>query len=408
MSRLEKLPGSVLQPVRIAHVTTVDLSLKYLLFNQLRSLQEAGYEVTGISAAGPHVADLTQAGIRHIAVPMSRAINPVSDLVSLVRLFRIMRRERFTIVHTHNPKPGLLGQIAARVAGVPVIVNTVHGFYIHDHMHPVTRHFFITLEKVAALCSDHVLSQNTEDMAIALSTGICAPGKISHLGNGIDVDYFDPDTVLQAEIDKQRASLGLDMGTVVVGFVGRLAARRKGFTDFLAASRQVVQRLSADVRFLVVGTSDAGKADSVSPELAKDYGVFDRCIFVGHRPNSELPGLYSTMDVLVLPSLFEGVPRVLMEATAMRVPLVATDVKGNREVVENEYNGLLVPLGDVDALAAAILKILCDPDLARRMGEAGRQMALERFDERRVFERVKATYARLLEEKGLAAPADHV
>lgn len=388
---------------RVCHVTTIDVSLRSLLLNQMLSLREAGYDVVGISTPGPDVAALEAAGIRHIPVTMTRNVTPFADLRSLWKLVRVMRRERFTIVHTHNPKPGLLGQLAARLAGVPVVVNTLHGFYFHEHMRPAARRFYVSLEKVAARCSDLILSQNREDIDTALKEGICPPAKVRHLGNGIDLGVFDPDRFGAEEVSRRRADLGVPPGAKVVGFVGRLAARRKGFLDFLKAGAEVARRVP-EVCFVVVGEADHGKPDAVEPEVAKEYGLWERCRFLGQRPNAELPGLYSVMDVLVLPSLFEGIPRVVMEAAAMRVPAVATDVKGNREAVESGRSGLLVPLGDVPALAAAVVKVLGDRSGAWQMGEEGRRLALERFDERLVFEKVKAAYAELLARKGLAVP----
>ena len=382
--------------MKIAHVTTVDMSLRGLLLNQLQSLGDEGYEVAGISSPGTDVPAIEAAGIRHLAVPISRNLTPLADLVSLWRLYRVMRRERFTIVHTHTPKAGLLGQLAARLAGVPIIVNTVHGFYFHEHMSARARRFYITMEKVAAWCSHLILSQNAEDIQTALKEGICKEDKIKFLGNGIDLTQFDP-SVERGEIP------GLPSDAPVVGFVGRLAARRKGFLDFLAAAKQIATQLP-QVRFLIIGDADAGKPDAVEPSAAADYGIADRCIFLGHRPNAELPPLYKRMNVLVLPSLFEGVPRVVMEAAAMGVPCVVTDVKGNREAVAHDRNGLLVPFGDRPALASAILRILTEPATAQRMSAEARRIAGGRFDERLVFEKVKAEYARLLRGKGLRPP----
>ena len=383
--------------VKIAHVTTVDLSLRGLLLNQLQSLSTDGYEVAGISSPGSDVPAIEAAGIRHIAVPISRNLTPVADVVSLWRLYRTMRRERFTIVHTHTPKAGLLGQLAARLAGVPIIVNTVHGFYFHEHMSARARRFYITMEKIAAWCSHLILSQNAEDIQTALKEGICRPGKIQLLGNGIDLTQFDPAC--------ERANIpGIPDDAPVVGFVGRLAARRKGFLDFLAAAKQIAARLPA-ARFLIAGDADAGKPDAVEPSAAADYGIADRCIFLGQRANAELPPLYKRMNVLVLPSIFEGVPRVVMEASAMGIPCVVTDVKGNREAVTHERNGLLVPFGDVPALTAAILRILTEPATAQRMSAEACAIANTRFDERLVFRKVKSEYARLLRERGCAVPA---
>jgi glycosyltransferase involved in cell wall biosynthesis len=389
--------------VKVAHVTTIAASLEGLLLNQMQSIQSKGYEVVGISSPGEEVSLLEAAGIRHVGVRMSRKVTPLLDLVSLVRLYLVMRREAFTIVHTHTPKAGLLGQVAARFAGVPIVVNTVHGFYMHDRMHPILRRFYISLEKIAARCSDVILSQNHEDVETASSVGICLPEKIKHLGNGIDLSIFNRDQVKTGDIRRKRQQLGIPDDTKVVGFVGRLAGKRKGFVDFLRACQRVAKHCP-NVRFLIIGEADVGKADAVGPSAAKDHGVSDQCLFLGVRPNAELPSLYAVMDVLVLPSLFEGMPRVVIEAAAMGIPAVVTNVKGNREVVEHGRNGQLVPLGDTQALADAIIEILMDPEKAECMGKEGYRMARERFDERVVFAKVIAEYSRMLAEKDVRIP----
>ena len=197
--------------------------------------------------------------------------------------------------------------------------------------------------------------------------------------------------------------LGIPPDGVIVGFVGRLAGKRKGFMDFLKAGRELVTK-NQNVFFLIVGKADSGKPDAVEPSKARRYGIEERCLFLGQIPNDELPILYKIMDVLVLPSSFEGVPRVVMEASAMGIPAVVTDVKGNREAVEDGQNGLLVPLGDVNALAMAILDLLNDKDKAHEMGETGRKIAEERFNEQLVFAKVKNEYAQLLQEKGFRIP----
>jgi glycosyltransferase involved in cell wall biosynthesis len=388
---------------KVAHITTISDSIAGLLLNQLRSMQRAGYDVTAISSDGATVREIEAAGIRHIPVEMTRQITPSADLAALIRLYRVMRRERFTIVHTHTPKPGLLGQLAARIAGVPIVVNTVHGFFFHDQMSARARRFYITLETIAARCSDRILSQNQEDLQTAIAEGICRPDKIRHLGNGIDLARFSPDRIGEDEVLRRRAELGIPPGARIVGFVGRLAGRRKGFLDFLAAAGDLV-RQGRPVRFLIVGDADLGKPDAISPEAARDFGVAEHCHFLGQRPNAELPALYRLMDVLVLPSLFEGIPRVVMEAAMMGVPAVVTDVKGNREAVQHGQNGLLVRLGDVPGLADAIATLLDDPARLSAMSQTCRRTARERFDERHVFETVLSEYAHLLSARGLISP----
>lgn len=391
------------QPLRVAHITTVDVSLRYLLLNQLQTLQQAGYEVVGISAPGREIPIIQAAGIPHIAVPMKRTFSPIADVFTLWRLYRVIRREHFSIVHTHTPKAGLLGQLAARLAGVPIVINTLHGFYFHDYMPAFWRRFYITLEKIAARCSDSILSQNEEDIQTALAEGICQAAKIKQLGNGIDLSQFNSSHITLEAIRQAKREIGIPDDSPVVGFVGRLAAKRKGFLDFLAAAQEIKERIP-NVRFLIVGQADVGKPDAVEPSVAKEYGIETQCLFLGQRPNAELPLLYSLMNVLVLPSLFEGLPRAVMEASAMGVPSVVTDVKGNREAVEHGRTGLLVPLGNVQALSAAIIELLSDRERARRMSMNAVRMARQCFDERLVFDKVKSEYVRLLGQKGLRNP----
>ncbi len=391
------------QGVKVAYITSVDSTVHYILLNQILYLKREGYEVHAVCSKGPLMGEIESRGIPVFTIEIQRRISPLADLRALWQLYRLFLRERYTIVHTHTPKPGLLGQLAARMAHVPIVVNTVHGFYFHDHMNRWARAFFIALAKIAAFCSDKILSVNSEDIATAIKEGICPSWKIEYLGNGIDLTTFDPQRFSDADVARSRQELRAPHDVGIVGFVGRLAAKRKGFCDFLSAARCVLERLP-DIRFLIIGEADHGKPDAVEPSVAVDYGIAEHCVFLGQRPNYELPLLYRTMNVLVLPSLFEGMPRAVMEASAMQVPAVVTDVKGNREAIEHGRNGLLVPLGDVQALAEAMVELLTDREKARRMGEEGRRIALQRFDEYRVFDKVRDEYERLLREKGLVGP----
>ncbi len=389
-------------PVRVAHITTVDMGLRYLLLNQMRYLQEAGFDVTGISARGPDVPFIEQAGIRHLPVSMTRRpFSPLQDLRSFVELWRTLKEERFTLVHTHNPKPTFYGQIAARLARVPIVVNTLHGFYFHKRTHPLLRRAFIQMETVAARCADVILSQNREDIETALSERICGPEKIRYLGNGIDLERFHG-KFSPTDRALSRRELGYQPEHKVVGFVGRLV-REKGIPELLEAARILRERLP-EARFLLIGPTDAEKSDALTSQLARDYQVEDICAFLGLR--HDLPELYSAMDVCVLPSHREGFPRVPMEACAMGVPIVVTDIRGCREVLEAGCNGLAVRVHDPDALAGAIEAILTDSERHERFSAEARRVARERFDERLVFRKVQDEYLRLLDARGLLVRGD--
>ncbi len=386
--------------MKIAHIATIDYSIRYLLLNQLRSIKQAGYEVASISASGPNEPVIESVGIRHIAVPMTRRVTPLADLWALWQLARILRRERFTIVHCHTPKAELLGQVAARLAGVPVVVGTFRGIYYRPDMHPLWRRLFMLMARLAAGRADLILSQSKEAMATAVREGICSPEKIKLLGNGIDVRRFDRRSLNPVEVAQLRQSLEIAPDVPVVGFVGRLV-REKGILELLQAGR-IVRKRFPEVQFLIVGPLDDEKADALTPAVAQEYGLADAFTFTGLR--NDMPECYAMMDLFVMPSHRESFPRSPMEASAMGVPCVVTDIPGCREAVEQERNGLLIPLGDVQALAGAIMVLLTDKEKARQMGATGRQMAEERFDEELIFATVKAEYARLLQEKGLAVP----
>ena len=386
--------------IKVAHVATVDLSLRFLLLNQLRSLNQEGYSITGVSAAGSHVPVLQEQGIRHIPVTMTRSITPTADLTALWRLYRIMRREQFTIVHCHTPKAELLGQLAARLAGVPIVVDTFRGIYDRAGTGRFRRWLLVALSRLAASCADLVLCQSREAMDAMIRDNVCEPDRIALLGNGIDVRQFDQTQLSSSDLNRARQELNIDPARPVVGFVGRLV-REKGILDLFAAMRLVQAQLPG-AQLLVIGPTDTDKPDAVTPASAKEYGIDEGCVFAGLR--TDMPLLYALMDVFVLPSYREGFPRAPMEASSMALPCVVTDIPGCREVVEHGRNGLLVPVGSPLALAGAIAILLTHKDLADRMGQGGRQKAVESFDEEQVFDVVKTAYARLLSSKGIALP----
>ena len=383
---------------KIAHLTTVDLSLRYLIMPQLLAPSDHGIDSVGISAPGPWVAELESRGIRHVPLASStRGVDPLADLKAMWELVKVIRRERPDILHTHNPKPGIYGRIIGRLMGVPIVVNTVHGIYAAPDDPLLKRAVVYTLEAVASRFSDAELVQSAEDAALMRRLRIAHPDKIQHLGNGVDLDRFDPRRAgpdVRAEV---RAELGVGPDDVVVGCVGRLVLE-KGFAELFQAAEGL------DDRFVVVciGPQDPDKPDAVPPELI-ERAAANGVRFLGMRTDMER--LYAAMDVFVLPSHREGFPRAAMEASAMGLPVVATDIRGCREVVDPGRNGLLVPVGDPRALREAIEE-LADPQVRRRLSAGARTKAEEAFDERRVVEKVMATYLRLARQRGLSAMAE--
>ena len=380
---------------KVAHITTVDLSLRYLLLNQLRTIRDAGFAVSGISAPGKDVDVIQDAGIEHLSAPLSRSFTPVRDLVALAQLYRILRREKFDIVHTHTPKAGLLGQYAALLARTPIRVHTIHGLYFPGHMTAKTRWKYVLMEKVTMLPSMRNFSQNEEDIATAIAEKISAADRIEHIGNGIDITAF---SALQVSPEKRlelRKSLGLLPEHKVVGMVARLVGE-KGYLEMFRAV-QVIKEAEPLARFVFIGEIADFKHDALSPDRLSELKIDDVAQFLGHR--SDVRNLYGVMDILAHPSHREGFPRAPMEAAAMSIPVVATDIRGCRQTVEHEVTGLLVPVRDADALATGLLDLLRDDARRHALGRAGRLKAEREFDERNVFARVVAAYRVLLNSR---------
>jgi glycosyltransferase involved in cell wall biosynthesis len=383
----------------VAHVTTTDISLEYLLGPQLEAFAAGGFEVVGISAPGPYVDALEARGIRHVPLQhATRAFAPVHDARALAELVGVFRSLRPAIVHTHNPKPGLYGRVAARVARVPVIVNTVHGLYAQPQDRWTKRAAVYSLERLAATCSHAELVQNPEDVETLARLGV-PRRKLALLGNGIDLTRFDPATVSADDACAARAELGAcGPDDVVVGLVGRLV-REKGYLDVFEAAR-LLRNHDPRIRFAVIGDDEHEKGDALTPDdraRAEAAGVR----FLGGR--SDVVRLYAGMDVVVLASHREGFPRTPMEAAAMGRPVVATDIRGCRQVVAHGATGLLVPVRDPRALADAVGALARDRDRRRRLGGAAREKAQREFDDRRCVRITLDTYRRLLEARLPAA-----
>jgi glycosyltransferase involved in cell wall biosynthesis len=379
----------------VAHLTTVDLSLRFLLLAQLRAVRDAGGTAIGISAPGPWVKDLEAEGIRHVALPSStRSVDVARDVRASWELRDILRREHVDVLHTHNPKPGLYGRVVGRVARVPIVVNTVHGLYATEDDPIAKRTAVYALEAIASRFADAELVQNPEDFALIQRLHLAPHARL--LGNGVDLQRFDPSRFSVAQRRATRTALGADDSTVVMGAVGRLVGE-KGYPELFDA----MTRLPDHYLLVVAGGEDPEKPDALSPvvlERARARGVR----LLGAR--DDVDALYAAMDVFVLASHREGFPRAAMEAAAMGLPIVATDIRGCRQVVDDGVTGVLVAVDDATALADALRALGDDPARRARLGAAARARAVDQFDERRVVEIVFATYREVARAKGIRLP----
>ena len=391
--------------LKIAQVATADVSIRLLLLDQIKALEADGHEVVAVCAPGPWVEHVRSEGVTVETVPMVREMAPLRDVRSVAALVNCFRQHKFDVVHTHTPKAGLVGPIAARLARVPHVVHTVHGLLFHDRMTRSRQTIFWVPEKITATLCHRLLSQSREDMERAVRSRLCSRKKIAYLGNGIDVARFAPPAAYD-RTEKLR-QVGLQASDFVVGSVGRLV-KEKGFAELFAAAEALAARYP-QIKFVVIGPRETDQDDALDPGYMDDLQRRGVVRFVNWC--EDMTQWYAAMDIFVLPSYREGIPRACMEAAAMMLPVVASDIRGCREVVLNGITGLLVPPRNVPLLMEAIETLHNERNRARQMGEAARQHIVKSFNNKDVCRRLCEFYAQLAgAEKTVAAgeePAYH-
>jgi glycosyltransferase involved in cell wall biosynthesis len=344
---------------------------------------------------GSLIPEVRARGVPLIIEPnLVREVNPFKDLLALLALYRHVRRGRYAVVHTHSGKAGMLGRWAAWLAGLmgprPVIIHTVHGWSHHERQHPLARRFFILLEQLTAPITDKLIVVSPLNTEKGLRDNIANPSKYVTIRSGIDLDHFRHP---QRRIEAVRDELGIPRDAPVVGTVTRLS-EQKAPLDFVAAAA-IVNDHHPKAHFVIVG--DGPLRDEVEAEVAAQ-GLTNSVHLTGLR--RDVPDLMHSFDIFALSSLWEGLPRVLPQAMAAALPIVATAVDGNAEAVTDGLNGLLAPPGDPAAFASALLELLDDPDLASRMGQAGLEM-VDEFGARKMVRDIEALYEELLAKQSL-------
>jgi O-antigen/teichoic acid export membrane protein/glycosyltransferase involved in cell wall biosynthesis/RNA-splicing ligase RtcB len=303
-----------------------------------------------------------------------------------------MRREHVDIVHTHCSIPGVVGRVAARLAGVPGIVHTVHGFHFHPAMPSRWQRAYAAVERWCGRFTRMLLTQNRSDLDAAVAHGIGRPEARRWIGNGIELSRFEP--------ARQRPAAA----TMVVTCVARFEPVKNH--DQLLRAAAILHGRGVRFELWLVGDGPLRRALEAQ---AQAFGLAEVVRFLGYR--DDIPELLAHTDIAVLTSVKEGIPRALVEAMAMQLPVVATNVKGNDEVVRHGADGFLVPLGDEHALAASLALLIEDPELRLRLGQSGRRRALEEFDEREIVRRLGELYVdlapgRVRDETQRSGPAD--
>jgi glycosyltransferase involved in cell wall biosynthesis len=392
---------------RVAHIIT-RLILGGAQENTLYTVigQQRDYDVTLIigiddGTEGTLRDRAAAANVRLIVVPtLIRPIRPLTDLRALVALVRLLRRERFDVVHTHSSKAGIVGRLAARIAGVPVVVHTLHSLVFHEYQAAWKNFVYIYLKRLCAPITDLLISVNERTTRGALEAGIGRPDQYVTIYSGFELDRFlTIGDRLTPDAAKQR--LGIPAAAPVVGKIARLFPL-KGHEQFLAAAAEI-GRLNPAAWFLIVG--DGPIRPEVEQQVAA-LGLGPRTVFTGRVPPDEVPACIQAMDVVVHTSLREGLARVLPQAGAVGKPIVTFDLDGAPEVVKDGISGYLVAPLDTSALARRAVELLADPVLSRRMGQSGRAFVERTFSVDRMVQLINEQYERLLAARQCPRMAD--
>lgn len=381
---------------RLVIITTAPLALWGFFQPQMRFLRTQGFDIHAVSSPGKELDECGRnTGVATHAVLMKRDINPLADLVALLRLWKLLRCLRPAIVHVHTPKAGLLGMVAARAAGVKLRIYTVHGLPAMTRT-GWRRHLLHAADRVACLLATQILCVSHSLRAVVIQNRLCPEWKVKTLGDGgcagVELDRFDP--AVRGAQDRQRVrdEYGIPQRALLLCYIGRIV-RDKGIEE-LAQSWRELREEFPDLYLLLCGSFE--RQDPVS-QTAITFLLQDPRVRATGEMIGDMPAIYAAIDLCVLPSYREGLATVLLECGAMKIAAVATEIPGCVDVIQPGVTGLLIPTRNVAALAEAVSNLLRNPGMRRRMGEAGRQYIQNRFSAVRISHLVWAEYVTLWE-----------
>ncbi len=316
---------------------------------------------------------------------LARKINPVKDVLALIKIFVLLRKIKPEIVHTHSSKAGIIGRWAAFFAGVPVIIHTFHGFGFNDWQRPFARRIFIFAERITAKISTHLFAVSVNNVEKAVALGICKNPEISLVHSGIDIKKWEN----RITPKKVRERFGISPSAPVCGMVSCFKAQKSPL-DFVEIAKRLL-KIYPEMRFILVG--DGILRTEIEKKLHK-YRIADSFILTGWRKDVE--NILPAFDVNVLTSLWEGLPRVILEAGVCMIPSVASDVDGNSEIITSGISGFLVRPCDINGFVEKIDYLFKNPDEGRIFAHKLRKKIIGDFDIRNMVCLIEQKYEELL------------
>ena len=379
---------------KLLRITTVPISLKYLIKGQMRFMSENGFDVTMISADGEEIGDVVKSEkCKHLIFPLTRKITPIKDVIAVLKLYAYLKKEKPQIVHTHTPKAGVVGMLASYFAQVPNRLHTVAGLPLLEST-GFKRKVLNFVEKLTYACATKVYPNSFGLKAIIIEAQFCKVSKLKVLANGssngIDTSFFNPENFSKGQNKILRKELALAEEDVVFIFVGRLVGD-KGINELVAAFDTLTKRFQ-NIKLLLVGAFESD-LDPLNNQTLKMIDDNSAILSAGFQ--QDVRPYFAIADALVFPSYREGFPNVVLQAGAMGLPAIVSDINGCNEIIKEEENGLIISVKDSEAIYKAMKRVLEDSVLKNKLQNNARNMITELYEQKVVWNALLKEYKSL-------------
>ena len=381
--------------IKLIRITTVPISLEKLLENQLRFMKRF-FEVTAVSSDDHRLQQFgKEQGVDTFHVDLTRKITPIKDLKAVVKLYKFLKKETPSIVHTHTPKAGIVGMLASKLAGVPIRMHTVAGLPLMETS-GVKRTVLNTVEKLTYYCATNVYPNSKGLKEFIIKEKLTSKNKLKILGNGssngIDTTHFSPNQVSDIEKRQLRNELNITKNDFVFVFVGRLVGD-KGINELVQAFTEI-SKTHTNSKLLLVGPLETD-LDPLLPNTLNEIKKNEAIIYAGFQ--TDVRPYLAISDVLVFPSYREGFPNVVMQAGAMGLPSIVTDINGCNEIIKSGVNGIIIPVKDVQAIYDAMEKLVNDKSYYNKLQDKSRPLIVKNYSQSDLWNALFMEYNRLIE-----------